>query len=157
MLTFLLTEQILLAYILLPELRKRFWTLMMFLTIIAMTCLATSTHRPDVLGGWSGGPPRRWSYLPHLAGPLRAARGAGGISRGSRSVTKEQLAGLTVTSPFSAALGVPDALDPERGLESTKPLAVARIRPGSDQRDVALPVWAIFLCIYPPLCLIFCG
>src|SRR5262245_5686833 len=42
-LTFLLTEQILLAYLLLPELRNRFWTLMVFLLIIAVTCLATSS------------------------------------------------------------------------------------------------------------------
>ena len=42
-LTFLLTEQLLLAYVLLPELRDRFWTLMVFLLIIATTCLATST------------------------------------------------------------------------------------------------------------------
>ena len=42
-LTFLLTEQLLLAYFLLPELRDRFWTLFVFLAIIATTCLATST------------------------------------------------------------------------------------------------------------------
>ena len=42
-LTFLLTEQLLLAYLLLPELRYRFWTLVVFLLIIATTCLATST------------------------------------------------------------------------------------------------------------------
>ena len=42
-LTFLLTEQLLLAYILLPELRQRFWTLVVFLLIIATTCMATST------------------------------------------------------------------------------------------------------------------
>src|SRR5215831_2592148 len=42
-LTFLLTEQLLLAYFLLPELRTRFWTLIVFLLIIAVTCLATTT------------------------------------------------------------------------------------------------------------------
>ena len=42
-LTFLLTEQLLLAYVLLPELRNLFWTLFAFLAIIATTCLATST------------------------------------------------------------------------------------------------------------------
>ena len=42
-LTFLLTEQLLLAYVLIPELRDRFWTLVVFLAIIATTCLATST------------------------------------------------------------------------------------------------------------------
>ena len=42
-LTFLLTEQLLLAYFLLRELRDRFWTLLVFLLIIATTCLATTT------------------------------------------------------------------------------------------------------------------
>src|SRR3954454_23453931 len=42
-LTFLLTEQLLLAYVLLQELRDRFWTLFVFLAIIATTCLATTT------------------------------------------------------------------------------------------------------------------
>ena len=42
-LTFLLTEQLLLAYVLLPELHRRFWTLFVFLPIIAATCLATTT------------------------------------------------------------------------------------------------------------------
>ena len=42
-LTFLLTEQLLLAYVLLPELHRRFWTLFVFLAIIATTCLATTT------------------------------------------------------------------------------------------------------------------
>src|SRR5918998_2913275 len=42
-LTFLLTEQLLLAYLLLPELRDRIETLVIFLAIIAVTCLATST------------------------------------------------------------------------------------------------------------------
>ncbi len=42
-LTFLLTEQLLLAYFLLPELRNRFWTLGIYLLIILTTCLATST------------------------------------------------------------------------------------------------------------------
>src|SRR4051794_24164438 len=42
-LTFLLTEQLLLGYLLVPELRERFWTLGIFLAIIAVTCLATTT------------------------------------------------------------------------------------------------------------------
>ena len=42
-LTFLLTEQLLLAFVLLQELRYRWWTLLIFLLIIATTCLATSS------------------------------------------------------------------------------------------------------------------
>src|SRR5205085_11518159 len=42
-LTFLLTEQLLLAYVLLIELRQIFWALLVYLLIIATTCLASAT------------------------------------------------------------------------------------------------------------------
>src|SRR5262245_24605460 len=106
-LTFLLTEQILLAYILLPELRNRFWTLVVFLTIIATTCLATST-----IGLMCSALARRTSvamvltYLTLLI-LFVLPMGMGWYLQGIATVTREQLAGLTVTSPFSAALSVP--------------------------------------------------
>lgn len=74
--------------------------------------------------------------------------------RGIESVTEEQLAAITVTSPFSAAAGVPMHTT-RNEIWSDKPLSVADpvlVRLGG---GVALPVWAIFLCIYPPLCLVF--
>ena len=58
-LTFLLTEQMLLAYVLLPELRDRFWTLAAYLLIIATTCLATSTIGL-MCSRWPAEPRRRW-------------------------------------------------------------------------------------------------
>jgi len=155
-LTFLLTEQLLLAYVLLPELRDRFWTMLVFLLIIATTCLATST-----IGLMYSALVRRTStamiltYLTLLVlfvVPVGLERYFEGIS----SVTTEQLAALTVTSPFSAALGVP--MHSTRSEAWTnQPLVVpdAVLIPITGR--VGLPVWAIFLCLYPPLCLAFLG
>src|SRR3954471_17242578 len=106
-LTFLLTEQILLAYILLRELRERIWTLGVFLAIIAVTCLATTT-----IGLLCSSLARRTSvalvvtYLTLLilfAGPV----GLGWYLRDFTSISPEGLAALTVTSPFSAAFSIP--------------------------------------------------
>jgi ABC-type transport system involved in multi-copper enzyme maturation permease subunit len=155
-LTFLLTEQLLLAYVLLPELRERFWTLLVFLLIIATTCLATST-----IGLMCSALVRRTAaamvltYLTLLVlfvVPVGLERYFKGIA----SVTTEQLAALTVTSPFSAALGVPMHTTRSDALPN-QPLSVpdAVLIPIAGR--VALPVWAIFLSIYPPLCLVFLG
>src|SRR5262249_20768704 len=106
-LTFLLTEQLLLAYILLPELRNRFWTLAIYLLIIATTCLATST-----IGLMCSALARRTStamvttYLTLLL-LFVMPMGLQWYLQGIPSITDEQLAAMTVTSPFSAALGVP--------------------------------------------------
>ena len=106
-LTFLLTEQLLLAYILLPELRYRFWTLLVFLLIIATTCLATSS-----VGLMCSALVRRTStamvltYLTLLV-LFVLPMGLSWYLEGIASVTPEQLAAITVTSPFSAALSVP--------------------------------------------------
>ena len=106
-LTFLLTEQLLLAYILLPELRQRFWTLLVFLLIIATTCMATST-----IGLMCSSLARRTStamvmtYLTLLT-LFVLPLGVQSYLQTIASVSEEQLAALTVTSPFAAALGVP--------------------------------------------------
>ena len=108
MLTFLLTEQLLLAYVLLPELRDRFWTLLVFLLIIATTCLATST-----IGLMCSSLSRRTSvamvltYLTLLVLfvlPVGLSWYLQGFADGR---PRSRLAALTVTSPFSAALSVP--------------------------------------------------
>jgi hypothetical protein len=84
--------------------------------------------------------------------PVGLQRYFAGIS----SVTTEQLAALTITSPFSAALGVP--MHSTRSESWTnQPLAVADPVLIPIAGRVALPVWAIFLCLYPPLCLTFLG
>ncbi len=153
-LTFLLTEQLLLAYVLLPELRDRFWTLVVFLLIIATTCLATST-----VGLMCSALVRRTSaamvmtYLTLLflfVMPVGLERYFQGIA----SVTTEQLAALTVTSPFSAALSVPmHSTQSERW--TSQPLVIRGSVLVPIVEGVSMPVWAIFLCIYPLLCLVF--
>src|ERR1700709_1250024 len=43
LLTFPPTEQLFLTYVLIPELRQRWWTLLIFLAIILVTCLTSTT------------------------------------------------------------------------------------------------------------------
>jgi hypothetical protein len=71
-------------------------------------------------------------------------------------VTTQELAAITVTSPFSAALSVPMHSTRSESW-STKPLEIADAVLVPITRYLALPVWAIFLCIYPPFCLILLG
>jgi ABC-type transport system involved in multi-copper enzyme maturation permease subunit len=154
-LTFLLTEQLLLAYFLLPELRYRIWTLCAFMLIIATTCLATST-----VGLMCSALSRKTSvamvttYMTLLVlfvGPV----GLGWYLEGFESISEERLAALTVTSPYSAALSVPmhtyrsSASFNNDSVQIAAPPLV-RITPG-----LSLPVWALFLALYPPLCLLF--
>ncbi|GAC1472195.1 MAG: ABC transporter permease [Isosphaeraceae bacterium] len=154
-LTFLLTEQLLLAYVLLAELRYRIWTLGIFLLIIATTCLATST-----IGLMCSALSRKTSvamvttYMALLVlfvGPV----GLGWYLQGFKSVTEQQLAGLAITSPYSAALSVPmhtyksSADWTTESIEVTVPSQVLLFG------GIKIPVWALFLILYPPLCLVF--
>jgi ABC-type transport system involved in multi-copper enzyme maturation permease subunit len=156
-LTFLLTEQLLLAYLLLPELRYRFWTLIVFLLIIATTCLATST-----VGLMCSSLVRRTStamvltYLTLLVLfvlPMGLSWYLEGMSQ-EHSLSAERRASFTITSPFSAALSVPmhtSRIENWTGhtmhVESTLFVPLAH--------GVALPVWTIFLALYPPLSMLF--
>ncbi len=156
-LTFLLTEQLLLAYVLLQELRFRFWTLIVFMLIIATTCLATSS-----VGLMCSSLVRRTStamiltYLMLLVLfvlPMGLSWYLQGISQ-ERSFTPERLAAITITSPFSAALSVPMHTSRIENWSSQSlnvpPPILIQLTP-----QIALPVWAIFLAIYPPLSLVF--
>lgn len=153
-LTFLLTEQILLAYILLPELRDRFWTLIVYLLIIAVTCLATST-----IGLMCSALARRtavamvFTYMTLLI-LFVLPMGLSWYLQTFPNMSKETLGAFTITSPFSAALSVP--------MHTTRNEAWSGQRlPVEDQvlvwitRDIRLPVWTIFLIVYPLLSLIF--
>jgi ABC-type transport system involved in multi-copper enzyme maturation permease subunit len=150
-LTFLLTEQLLLAYVLLPELRNLFWTLLVFLVIIATTCLATST-----IGLLCSALSRRTSvamvltYLTLLVlfvGPV----GLGWYLQGFTTISEEELAWATVSSPYSAAFSLP--MPPAQGQHS--------MGDGSGEKErqtllpilgTTLPLWAVFLLVYPPAC-----
>jgi ABC-type transport system involved in multi-copper enzyme maturation permease subunit len=150
-LTFLLTEQLLLAYVLLPELRNLFWTLLVFLVIIATTCLATST-----IGLLCSALSRRTSvamvltYMTLLilfVGPV----GLGWYLQGFTAISEEELAAVTVSSPYSAAFSLP--MPPPQGPHAMGEGA------GEKERQVLvpilgtkLPLWAVFLLVYPPAC-----
>ena len=155
-LTFLLTEQLILAYILLPELHRRLWTLFAFFLIIATTCLATTT-----IGLLCSALSRKTSvamvvtYMTLLVlfvGPV----GLNWYLQGFDSISEERLATLRITSPYSAALSIPIRPGPSRSMNSgehytTHSTQMAQL-PG-----IRLPVWAAFLAIYPPLCLVLFG
>jgi ABC-type transport system involved in multi-copper enzyme maturation permease subunit len=156
-LTFLLTEQLLLAYILLPELRDRFWTLIVDLLIIAVTCLTTST-----IGLLCSALSRRTSvamvltYMTLLvvfAGPV----GLSPYLQRFSTISDEQRAALTVTSPFSAAFSIPMHLARSTNAWSTDKPEIAKSVLVEVWPGIALPVWAIFLLIFPPICLLLYG
>jgi len=147
-LTFLLTEQLLLAYFLLPELRNRFWTLLIYLWIIATTCLATST-----IGLMCSALSRKTSvamvttYMTLLVlfvGPL----GLGWYLQGFEEISEERLAALSVTSPYSAALSVPMHLYRPSANWSNEPVKVQEQTFVPLVGGLRLPVWAIFLAMY---------
>jgi len=152
-LTFLLTEQLLLAYVLIPELRDRWWTLLIFLLIIATTCLATST-----IGLLCSALSRKTSvamivtYLTLLilfVGPVGLRWYLQGFAGG---ISEDRLSAFTVTSPFSSAFSIPMKSSQFTGNEAASASMVMRLIPG-----INLPVWAVFLLIYPPICLILFG
>ena len=138
-LTFLLTEQLLLAYALIPELRERWWTLPVFLLIIATTCLATST-----IGLLCSSLSRKTSvsmiltYLTLLIlfiGPVGLRWYLQGFAGG---ISEERLSALTITSPFSATFSIP--MTPSGGqmpvrVDGDNPMRMRTI-PG-----LGLPVW----------------
>ncbi len=150
-LTFLLTEQLLLAYILLPELRDRFWTLIVFLLIIATTCLATST-----IGLMCSALARRTStamvltYLTLLLLFVAADR-SGAVSPG------DQLGHRTSSWPRSRSQARSRRHSACRCTRlrnemwtSQRPYVPDPVLVSITGR-LAMPVWAIFLCLYPPL------
>ena len=154
-LTFLLTEQLLLGYVLVPELREQWPSLAIFLAIIAVTCLATTT-----IGLLCSALARRTTVamvLTYLAvlvlfvGPV----GLGRFLRSFTEIPESRLEALTVTSPYSAAFSLPIS-------SSTRMLATENShppRPGRQQKPstFGVPLWAAFLLFYPPLCLVLHG
>ncbi len=155
-LTFLLTEQLLLAYFLLKELRDRIWTLIVFLLIIAVTCLVTST-----IGLLCSALTRRTTaaivltYMTLLILFVFPV-GLGWYLQGFKSISEERMAALTITSPYSAALSIP--MKPTRmAVDSNQPEPAPQTVLVAVTPDLELPVWALFLLIYPPVCLALFG
>lgn len=151
-LTFLLTEQLLLAYALIPELRNRIWTLCVYLLIIATTCLATST-----IGLLCSSLARRTSvamvttYMVLLllfVGPVGLRWYLQGFAGG---ISEDRIAAYTISSPFSAAFSVPMQKSSLMASLNNVP-AEMQLIPG-----IGLPVWAVFLIFYPVFCLLLYG
>ena len=152
-LTFLLTEQLLLAYILIPELRDRFLTLVEFLAIIAATCLITST-----VGLFCSSLSRRTgramivTYLMLLVlfvGPVGLNRY---LEAFARKVTAQQLSAMTVTSPFAAAFSV--SLPIKTSITDTAGAPNENADATVLVPRIGLPVWAVFLMLTGPICLV---
>ncbi len=155
-LTFLLTEQLLLGYFLIAELRDRWPTLFIFLAIIGVTCFLTTS-----VGLFCSSITRRTAVsmvvtymmlLVLFAGPV----GLRWYLQAYTAIPENRLAALTVTSPYSAAFSLyipsPDGFRdrPDGGLPSGGGLTYAdAIIPG-----INLPVWAAYLGIAPLLSLI---
>ncbi len=151
-LTLLLTEQLLLAYMLVPDLRDRFLGLIGFLAVIVATCLITTS-----VGLLCSSLTRRTpaalvlTYLVLLilfVGPV----GLGQFLTLATSEGNERgLAALTVTSPFSAALSVPvpNAQGGFFGASDSKAAATPLVP------FVNVPVWAAYLFVAPTLSAIF--
>jgi ABC-type transport system involved in multi-copper enzyme maturation permease subunit len=152
-LTFLLTEQILLAYVLIPELRDNFWTILAFLGIITVCCVTTST-----VGLLCSALTRRtavaivltyMTLLVLFAGPIGVQR----FLQGFTNIPLDQLSVLTITSPYEAATSIQIPARSGYLSEAGAPPPAPPIRvPGFN-----LPVWAVYLIVNPVLCLVLVG
>ena len=155
-LTFLLTEQLLLAYLLIPELRDRLWTLGVFLAIIATTCLATSA-----IGLLCSALSRKTSVAMVLTYMVLLVLFVGPVGvrkylEGFGEMSYERIEALTITSPYSAAFSIPMrsgqlSFSSANDAAQHAPLQ-ATLLPG-----IGLPVWAVFLMIYPVIALVLYG
>ncbi len=152
-LTFLLTEQLLLAYVLVPNLQTRFWTLPVYLLIIATTCLATTTT-----GLMCSALSSKTSvaivttYLVLFAlfvGPV-------GLKLYMRdfveSVSESKLSAMTISSPYAAALSI--VIPPDKS-SMVGTYAAANTPPVRFPGGFAIPVWGMFLMFYPLLSGVF--
>ncbi len=153
-LTFLLTEQLLLAYALIPELRSKWWTLFVFLTIILVTCMITST-----IGLLCSALSRKtsvamvltyMSLLVLFAGPVGSFKF---FQNFFPNISERQLSLITIVSPFSAAFSVETpAQSSWNGDNQSEPASTEILLPGLKQ-----PVWVAFLAMSLPLCLVLYG
>ena len=154
-LTFLLTEQILLAYVLIGELRERLWTLPVFLLIIASCCLTTST-----VGLLCSALSRKTSVamvvtyatlLLLFVVPIGLRQYLVNFS----GVEVEELSALTITSPFSAAMSIDIPSRSGWGETSqydANPVASV-VRIGTYE----FPFWLVYLVVNPVFCLVLMG
>jgi len=143
-LTLLLTEQIVLGFLLQPVLRENWPVLILYYAIILVTCLAANT-----VGLFCSMLCRKTSaamvltyvvLLVLFVGPLGAHR----FLETFTDWTYDQLAGVTMTSPFAASLSVPLAVS----------FTGART---AASHPPAVEVYPHFLVFYPCLCAVLLG
>ena len=143
-LTLLLTEQIILAFLLVPELRQNTDALILYYAIILVTCLAATTLAlfcSMLCRSTSAAMILTYVILLTLfIGPIGAHR----FLETFTGWTYQQLAVTTVTSPFAAAMSVPLAVSP-----------IGRSSPGPSAPT--WPVYQYFLLFYPCLCAVVLG
>ncbi len=116
-LTFLLTEQLLLAYVLLPELRNRFWTLVVYLLIIAHDLHGYIDNRTDVLGTGPADIHRDGHDLPDAPGALRVPDGNSMVLADLPFGHRRTVGGAQRHQPFLRRLERADAYDAKRCLD----------------------------------------
>jgi ABC-type transport system involved in multi-copper enzyme maturation permease subunit len=161
-LTFLLTEQLFLAYIFVPQLQAVFWRLAIDLLIIAVSCLATTS-----IGLLCSALARKTSvamimtYLFILilfVGPVGAKMY---LERTVDSrIDEDRIEVFSVLSPFAATFSLPEASsDESRGGASAGASASGANAASSWMivGNVAAPLWGVFLAFYPPFCAVLYG
>jgi hypothetical protein len=143
----------LLAYILIPELRDRWWTLFIFLSLIAATCLTTTS-----VGLLCSALSRRTSvamvmtYLMLLVlfiGPV----GLVWYLQGYTQLSEQRLSSLTITSPFAASFSIPipstvDGKPYTPSFLGSTSVAVPFVD------DTRVPIWVAFLAVTPIIVLL---
>jgi ABC-type transport system involved in multi-copper enzyme maturation permease subunit len=162
-LTLLLTEQLLLAYLLIREYHSLFWTLGVHLAIIVVTCAVTTSA-----GLMCSALVRRTSaamvltyllILAVFAAPVGLARYLEAFGGG---LTPGQLAAITVTSPFAAASSVPaprssNAQAVSAPIEESDGPLIARLSAGPLVPGLNAPVWLVYLVVAPMIAAMFTG
>ena len=149
-LTFLLTEQMLLGYVLVQELQERFWTLFAFLAIIAVTCLMTTS-----VGLFCSAFARRTAvamvatYMMLLllfAAPVAVRT----YLRTYTGMEESKLTALTVTSPFAAAASI--AIPSRSGFGNDQTASQVIEVPHVPLID--WPLWAVYITLNPLLAIL---
>ena len=77
--------------------------------------------------------------------------GLGWYLEGFESISEQLVTSLTITSPYSAAMSVPMPMYRPNAM-SNETVPVAKTTLVQVTPSLQLPVWSIFLCLYPPLC-----
>jgi ABC-type transport system involved in multi-copper enzyme maturation permease subunit len=160
-LTLLLTEQLLLAYALIREYYPLFWTLGVHLAIIVLTCVVTTSA-----GLMCSSLVRRTSVsivmtylliLAVFAAPVGLARY---LEAFGGNLGDGQLAAITATSPFAAAMSVPAPRSSDAQAvtaEAARAAGETSLSAGPLVPGINAPVWLVYLMLAPLIAALFTG